>query len=159
MNTLIHYLYRDANNYKAHHEIIVRGAVTFADVTPFLDSGEFFIPSQVGLPDLQSKLGQPTDDDHVWHHLTLEDFTPTSEPPTVKLTARDLRTRFRRAHATGWDISAAMDHNNIELSERDLAQLQSLFARAGYSSTFDRYMESLSLCQSFPLPTHTTPQA
>ena len=120
MNTLIHYLYRDASNYKAHHEIIVRGEITFADLTPFLESGEFFIPSQIGLPDLQAQLGQPTDDDHAWHHLTPEDFTPTPEPPTVKLTARGLRTRLRRAHATGWDVSAAMDRNGIKLSEHDM---------------------------------------
>ena len=111
-----------------------------------LESGEFFIPSQIGLPDLQSRLGKPTDDDHVWHHLTPEDFTPTPEPPTVKLTARGLRTQFRRAHATGWDVSAAMDRNGLELSARDWEHIQALFAKAGYSPLFDRHMEKLPLC-------------
>ena len=144
MNTCIHYLYRDASNYKAHHEIIVRGVITFAEIAPCLDSGEFFIPSQVGLPDLQSQLGKPTDDDHVWHHLTPEDFTPTPEPPTVKLTACGLRSRFRRAHATGWDISAAMDRNGLELSARDIEQLQALFAKAGYEIPVDYARNLLS---------------
>ncbi len=131
MNTQIHYLYRDASNYKAHHEIIVHGKITFADITPHLESGEFFIPSQVGLPDLQSQLGKPTDDDHAWHHLTPDDFIPTSAPPTVKLTACGLRNRFRRAHAAGWDISTAMARNGIKLSDRDWEQLRILFAKAG----------------------------
>ena len=121
MNTLIHYLYRDASNYKAHHEIVVRGKITFAEVAPYLESGEFFIPSQIGLPDLQSQLGQPTDDDHVWHHLTPEDFTPTPEPPTVKLTARGLRTRLRRAYAAGWDVSAAIKRNGLNPSAYDIS--------------------------------------
>ena len=113
MNTKITYLYRDAGNYKAHHEVIVQGKITLALVQPCLEDGEHFIPSQVGLPDLQAQLGPANEDDHAWHELGPESFEPTTEPITVAITARTLLSRFRRAHAHGWELAVAMRRNGI----------------------------------------------
>ena len=38
-------------------------------------------------------------------------------------------------------------------------EVQTFFTKAGYSSAFDRYMESLLSCQPFPQSMHITPQA
>ena len=158
MNTRISYLYRDAGNYKAYHDLVICGKLTLAQVALYLDSGEFFIPSQVGLPDLQAELGTPTDDDHVWHHLPSDAFTPTETSPTVRLTARTLLTRFRRAHTAGWDVSAAMARNGLELSACDWEQLLDFFVRAGYSRAFSLKRKSLPPCPFFPLQMPITPQ-
>jgi hypothetical protein len=106
MPTKITYLYRDAGNYKARHEVIILGKLSFAQVQPFLQDGCLFIPTQVDLPDLQRQLGPATEDDHAWHELGPESFTPTAEPITVAITARTLLSRFRQAHAHGWDLAA-----------------------------------------------------
>lgn len=54
MNTCISYLYRDACNYKIHNEVIINGVLTSAQIDSIMDcllDGEYFIPSQVGLPE------------------------------------------------------------------------------------------------------------
>jgi len=158
MNTRITYFYCDGGNNKTWHELDVQGKISFSQVEPFLECRYFFIPSQIGLPDLQNRLGAPTDDDHVWHHFPSDAFTPTADPPTICITARILLKRFHFAFANGWDVSAAMDRNNLKLSPRDFEQLRALFSKAGYSAVFDRYMEKLQLCPSLPLQIHTTPQ-
>ena len=116
MNTRISYLYRDASNYKAHHDVVVRGEITFAEIESSLESGQFFIPSQVGLPDLQAQFGPANDDDHVWHELTSESFVPTEDPSTVDLTAHDLKIRFRQAEEKGWNLLVAMGMNGINVA-------------------------------------------
>ena len=110
LNTRIAYLYRDASNYKAGGEIVVTGHLTFSDIAPYLDGGEFFIPQQVGLEPLQSKLtaysdGQTNDDDHVWHELREGDIAPTDAEPDATFSTRELIAAFTRAKATGWDVT------------------------------------------------------
>lgn len=61
MNTVFSYLYRDADNYKARETVVLTGAPRPGDfdvIQSALDDGCFFIPSQVGLPDLQEQLQQ-----------------------------------------------------------------------------------------------------
>lgn len=51
MNTKIHYLYRDADNYKVHNSCVIKGVLTPAQIDIILgccDAGEYFIPNQVG---------------------------------------------------------------------------------------------------------------
>lgn len=55
MNTNIHYLYRDANNHKTHNIVTVKGSITEEQIRTILGTlkeGEYFIPSQVGIPEL-----------------------------------------------------------------------------------------------------------
>jgi hypothetical protein len=100
-NTLISYQYRDVSNYKQKAVVIVEGAITFEQVEPFLDQGEYFIPSQVGLEDLQARWGRIDPDlDHVWHELTEDDFEETTRQPSVTLTAAELLKRFQ---VVKWD--------------------------------------------------------
>lgn len=73
--TTFEYLYRDASNYKGWGGIILVGILTESDeklIKQRLESGEFFIAEQIGIPSLYEQLwqysnGQQTEDDHVWH--------------------------------------------------------------------------------------------
>jgi hypothetical protein len=77
------YLYRDASNYKAWGSLLLEGGATKEDIGVLrtrLDSGEFFIAEQVGVPALYAELWKlsdgPSDDDHVWH--TFHELRPAS---------------------------------------------------------------------------------
>jgi hypothetical protein len=86
--TVFEYLYRDAGNYKAWGSLLLSGAVspeveaTFRD---YLDSREFFVAEQVGIPPLNRNLWElsdgPIGDDHGFHEFhrfrpaTAEDLT------------------------------------------------------------------------------------
>jgi len=116
MNTKFSYMYRDGSNYKACNDVVLEGECTFKDIEQFLDDGMWFIPSQVGLSDLQYKLfayDGPGEDDHVWHEINDGDFEPTDEEPTAPITASAFIENMRKAHTDGWDITGAMDRNSI----------------------------------------------
>jgi len=75
-NTLFEYGYADGSNYKVHSEVVLSGRLTeeqIRNMLSSLDQGEFFIPSQVGLRDLQGDFihgsAWDDDDDHVWHRI------------------------------------------------------------------------------------------
>ena len=68
------YLYRDASNFKAYGQLLLKGAASTSDIEILrqrFDSGEFFIAEQLGIPALYAELwafsSGPTADDHVWH--------------------------------------------------------------------------------------------
>lgn len=70
MNTRIDYLYRDASNYKQPNSVVVSGLFTarqVGEILGCLNDGEYFIPSQVGLP--ETRFGEITEDDHCWLNL------------------------------------------------------------------------------------------
>jgi hypothetical protein len=108
-NTLIRYQYRDAANYKATSSVVFAGRPTDDELARLLanrDEGERFIPSQVGLQDLQLSFnGRLQDDDHVWHELQAEDVEATDEPPTDPRDIHQFAAEFTSAE---WDVSAAM---------------------------------------------------
>lgn len=71
---VLEYLYRDASNYKAFGELWLTGSLSKegrAALVDSLDSGEFFVAEQVGVPplyeELYSESGGRTVDDHAWH--------------------------------------------------------------------------------------------
>lgn len=114
MNTEFTYLYRDASNYKVGKTIVLPGTLTDAQKSAIcakLDQEEYFIPSQVGLPDLQRYwrdvygLPVPNDDHHVWHEIVA--IEETDDVPTVILTALELYEAFERVQA--WDEQGAME--------------------------------------------------
>lgn len=99
--SIFDYLYRDASNYKSWGSLLLEGRATETELEQLrarLESGEFFIAEQVGIPPLYAELWQfsdgPTEDDHVWH--TLDELRPanaeeiTGEPwgTVSELTAR-----------------------------------------------------------------------
>lgn len=97
------YCYRDASNYKAWGSLLLSGHVSEADVEDLrrhLNSGEFFIAEQLGIPPLYSELwelsGGQSVDDHVWH--TFYDLRPaTTDEINVSVfdTAKNLIAKIR----------------------------------------------------------------
>ena len=70
------YLYRDASNYKAWGEILLSGVPSQNDIAALracLESDEYFVAEQVGLPAVYKELwglsGGPTSDDHALHEF------------------------------------------------------------------------------------------
>ena len=56
---VLDYLYRDAANWKTWGKVLLRGAVTVADLARIeskLEAGEFFIPEQIGFESLTTTL-------------------------------------------------------------------------------------------------------
>lgn len=94
MNTKFSYLYRDAGNYKTFNEIIFPGIITLEQIEPFLKEQTFFIPSKVGLPDLQEEFFSV--DDHIWHEIKAMELT--EQPPTITTEAPFFLDNFRLAH-------------------------------------------------------------
>lgn len=71
------YMYRDASNYKARGNVILRGAFDVSAheaIKAACDQGLYFIAEQVGLDALQGDLfaysDGATEDDHPWHEYT-----------------------------------------------------------------------------------------
>lgn len=115
VNTELCYLYRDGCNNKLRETVVLEGRITAEqkrEIMRKLDEGRWFIPSQVGLEDLQPRWAKkgypfPTDDDHVWHELeSIRQVPARDNPPTVALTAQELYEAF--AAVAVWDVDAAM---------------------------------------------------
>ncbi len=103
MNTLITYQYRDAANYKEFDTVIIRGQLSLNDIEEYLFDKEFFIPSEIGLKDLQPEnLNQ---DDHIWHEIL--EISHTKKQPTVDITAEKVISNFRKASLEEWNILEA----------------------------------------------------
>jgi hypothetical protein len=114
VNTRMHYQYRDADNYKAGGYITVAGEITRAEIERILaclDEGEWFIPSQIGLMDLQGQLQQwdtelsldengRNPSDHAWHELTADDFELVESEAEEDWTVEQLVEAFEQAE---WD--------------------------------------------------------
>ena len=89
MNTLIEYMYRDANNYKQHERLIVVGKVDIDAFNKALDNEGGFIPSQIGLEDLQERFADISQDsDHVWHEPI--EITHTERETNYAVKAADI---------------------------------------------------------------------
>ena len=100
MSTSITYQYRDASNYKEFDTVIIRGQLSLNDIDEYLYEKEFFIPSEIGLRDLQPEnLNQ---DDHIWHEIL--EISHTHEKPTVDITAEKIISNFRKASLEEWNI-------------------------------------------------------
>ena len=73
---VMEYMYRDANNFKAFGQLLITGNITNVDIVEFksfLDSGEYFVAEQVGVPPLYSQLWKysngSTIADHAYHEF------------------------------------------------------------------------------------------
>ncbi len=74
--SIFEYCYRDADNFKSWGQLLLDGVASERDIkslTDRLESGEFFIAEQVGIPPLYESLWMlssgPTNADHVWHQF------------------------------------------------------------------------------------------
>lgn len=103
-NTKLNYLYRDAANYKTWNAVVFQGEITEEQIETImscLDSGEYFIPEQVGLPaDRGGELDMEYD--HCWFELDSSSFDTTEAPPTIDMTIEELVSAFQKAK-NKWD--------------------------------------------------------
>ena len=100
MNTQITYQYRDAANYKEFDAVIVHGQLSLYDIEKYLYEKEFFIPSEIGLKDLQPE--NLCSDDHIWHEIL--EVNHTNDEATINITAGKVISNFRRASLEEWNI-------------------------------------------------------
>jgi len=99
MNTQFCYFYRDACNYKVFKDVIIEGQVELKDLMSYLRDETFFIPSEIGLEDLQD---DPfTTDDHIWHEM--DSILPTMEPANCGINAQALIEDFQKVGSKGWN--------------------------------------------------------
>ncbi|MGE0200473.1 MAG: hypothetical protein AB7P76_05855 [Candidatus Melainabacteria bacterium] len=109
MNSEFSYQYRDASNYKNNHSIIVEGEISEQELEPFLHESEFFIPSSVGLEDLQSL--PLTIEDHVWH--TIESIERTEKSATINFNVSELKMKFELASNNEWFFSTVVHEKGM----------------------------------------------
>lgn len=106
------YMYRDGSNYKAWGSLLLLGEFTQEGVTALkecLESGEYFVAEQVGIPPLYQELwdlsGGPTDDDHALHEF-VELRSATDEERKSMSLFGELSHLHRAFQAvTKWDYS------------------------------------------------------
>ena len=109
--TIFEYLYRDAGNFKAFGAIALEGRINNADresIRAKLNSGEFFIAEQIGVPPLYVQLYQwsdgPTASDHCWHEFVgFREIDSPESGVTYVSDAATFATRF--VAVTGWEES------------------------------------------------------
>lgn len=121
--TVIPYLYRDAANYKASSSVVLEGALSAKDrkiIEDQLDSGEYFIPADLpglDLPELQEQLTSfPSEDDHVWHELSLDEIStqPSLPDGRTSIPVKTFVDAFRAvAAAGGWKVSEAAERLGV----------------------------------------------
>jgi hypothetical protein len=101
MNTIFSYMYADASNYKVFKDVVIKGELRISDVEQYLYEGEFFIPSEVGLSDLQPT--PFTVEDHVWH--TIRDLSTTDANPNCDVESAQLKERFAAVSRDKWNLA------------------------------------------------------
>ncbi len=115
-HVVMEYLYRDADNFKAFGQILLSGIITDAYVSEMeslLDSEEFFVAEQVGIPTLYSQLWEfsngPTRADHAFHELSKIRPATDSEIKSTDLwgTTDSLLESFRSVRQE-WDCSLSL---------------------------------------------------
>lgn len=97
-NTEIFYLYRDADNYKQPNYVVISGCLTQRQketIKSCLHMGEYFIPSQVGLP--EEKFSECTEADHCWFEIEISDFKDSNKEATISITTETLVENFIKA--------------------------------------------------------------
>lgn len=106
------YLYRDASNYKAWGEILLSGVPSQNDIAALrarLESDEYFVAEQVGIPALYKELwdlsGGPNNDDHALHEFVALRVASEDERKSLRLFG-DLSSLLETFEAlTTWDYS------------------------------------------------------
>jgi hypothetical protein len=110
LNLKVHYLYRDANNYKNHGEIILTGIPKSIpawekSLKNHLEEHVHFIASQINVPEVfHFKKDWPLDpeSDHCWHEFTYTE--ETREEPTDNRTPQEFLSQVKEESSKGWKI-------------------------------------------------------
>lgn len=106
------YLYRDASNYKAWGEILLTGTPSQNDMASLrarLESGEYFVAEQVGIPAVYQELwelsGGPNSDDHALREFVNLRVASEDDIKSLSLFG-DLSSLLKAFQAvTKWDYS------------------------------------------------------
>jgi len=118
---VMEYLYRDANNYKAFGQLLLTGKfndIDTVEIKSFLDSGEYFIAEQVGIPALYSQLWKysngPTFADHAYHEFIEIRFATDEEVATLEIWGdiATLTSTFRNV-GQHWDCTQSIHCSSI----------------------------------------------
>jgi hypothetical protein len=101
--TLVRYRYHDHNGEEQSEVVVATGEISaeaVAGVLANLEDGRRFIPGQVGLDDLQERMGRDWSEeiDHPWHEV--EQIALTTRRPTIRMHAVELA---RHLLSAGWD--------------------------------------------------------
>lgn len=106
------YLYRDASNYKAWGTILLSGVPSQNDIAALrarLESGEYFVAEQVGIPAVYKELwdlsGGPTSDDHALHEFVNLRQATTEETATLPPFGSLSKLLEAFQVVTAWDYS------------------------------------------------------
>ncbi len=102
LNTKIHYIYRDAANYKLSCDEVVSGSVDEEKLDRLLDEYPMddFYPANIGFkaPTFVTEGHKPYLDDPDSHEIV--DFEPTTESPTVDMTIEEFIAAIEDGTAT-----------------------------------------------------------
>ncbi|HEX4890136.1 MAG TPA: hypothetical protein VFW37_07190 [Alphaproteobacteria bacterium] len=96
-DTIIEYMYRDAGNYKFYGRFCIAGILTMKAIEPYLLDGEYFVPTEIGVPSLVPE--QMNGDDHLLHEFVSFSYSDSKESVMNKVKFIRL---IRKAHKTGW---------------------------------------------------------
>lgn len=143
MNTLFNYLYRDGGNWKQPNMVVLNGCLSQEQKETILDclnEGEYFIPSQVGLPEKRFK--EQTDLDHCWFELCEDDFEETAAEPTVDITPEELVKAFcdkkDKWNDTVFPSQEQMD-KLLEVLENSTHNHKAILIEEDYKGSYERY--------------------
>ena len=109
---VLEYLYRDAANYKAWGSLLLSGFPSQENIAALracMESGEYFVAEQVGIPPLYDELWKlsdgPTSDDHALHEFVALRAPSEDEINSLPLFGKlqSLLTVFQAV--TKWDYS------------------------------------------------------
>jgi hypothetical protein len=105
-------MYRDGSNYKAWGAILLAGEATkenAAALKECLESGEYFVAEQVGVPPVYKELwdlsGGPTSDDHALHEFVALRAATDEERKSMPLFGELLHLLKNFQSVTKWDYS------------------------------------------------------
>lgn len=109
MNTIFSYMYADACNYKIYKDVVIGGELEFSDIEPYLHEGEFFIPSEIGLDDLQPT--PLTTHDHIWHSIC--NLSASNINSNCTIDSAQLIKRFLIASENRWNTLDVFQRNGL----------------------------------------------
>lgn len=113
-------MYRDADNYKEFTTLYFSGVATDelkARLRAVLDSGEHYIPTQIGHEHLGTRMASWPDQqsDHVWHELDVDEIENTTGRDNLASESfEDFVALIEQNSAAGWDVLAASKELSLE---------------------------------------------
>ena len=125
--TKLPYIYRDEHNCKQRDYIYLNGRLSHEDVVSImgkLNDGDGFIPFdlKLGIPELQERIGAPSDADHVYHELEFDDRDHIKAAPEGEtlIDVADFLAAFAAIKdENAWDEEAAMDRLGLNDLDSD----------------------------------------